>query len=514
MSARSDAVAGIRTQAAREFTQQSGAHETPGFQEVMAEQLARTPWLLLSMAVHAIVIALLFLIPVEAPPSAPPVATVLAVAPEDRIDEREKPIETPEVEATDPSDVVELAPSLDDQPPSPHELDCVEDYVPSDHFDPAMASAVGLGSAGPAGYAGRRPGGRPRGGAGWHEHMEKALSWLRDHQDADGRWDCDAFMKHDQQGAPCDGRGDPLHDVGVTGLALLAFLGDGNTLRDGPYRDVVRAGVNWLRLQQDPDTGLIGTPDSHSFIYDHTIATLALCEAQGLSQYRTLRGPAQAAVRHLQAHRNPYGVWRYHPRSGDQDMSITGWAYLALASADGFGLEVDRRSFGFIDSFIDEMTDDHARVGYSERGGLSSRHAGAHEQRFPAERNECMTATGLLCQMLRKDATLDDAKRRKAELVARRQPVWESGAKGSSLDFYAWYYGTYAMYQIGGPLWETWSRSLGQAVLKHQRLDGNFAGSWDPVDAWGDDGGRVYSTAILALTLQAYYRYARTIGGR
>lgn len=514
MSARSDAAAGIRTQVRRQAPTQPDPHDGATFHELMREQLARTPWLLLSIAVHAVVIGLLFLIPAEPPPPAPPVAMVLATPSPERIEEPEKPVEIPKVEPTDPARLVELAPPSEDLPPALD--DCIEDvdFASSDHFDAAMANAVGLGSSGPAGYAGRRPGGRPRGGAGWHEHMEKALSWLRDHQDDDGRWDCDGFMKHDQQGAPCDGRGDALHDVGVTGLVLLAFLGDGNTLRDGPYRDVVRAGVNWLRLQQDQDTGLIGTPDSHSFIYDHTIATLALCEAQGLSQYRTLRGPAQAAVRRLQAHRNPYGVWRYQPRSGDQDMSITGWAYLALASADGFGLEVDRTSFGLIDSFIDEMTDEQARVGYCERGGLSSRHAGAHEQRFPAERNECMTATGLLCQMLRKDATLDDAKRRKAELVARRQPVWENGAKGSSLDFYAWYYGTYAMYQIGGPLWETWSRSVGQAVLKHQRLDGNFAGSWDPVDAWGDDGGRVYSTAILALTLQAYYRYARTIGGR
>ena len=512
MSARSEA--GIRTQVRRPSPTHPDPHDGATFHELMREQLARAPWLLLSVAVHTVVIALLFLIPAEPPPAAPPVTTVLAPSTPERIEEPEKPIEKPKIEPADPAQLLELASPSEDLPPAPNEDESVEDFVPSDHFDAAMTNAVGLGSAGPAGYAGRRPGGRPRGGAGWHEHMEKALSWLRAHQDSDGRWDCDAFMKHDRQGAPCDGRGDPLHDVGVTGLALLAFLGDGNTLRDGPYRDVVRAGVNWLRLQQDPDTGLIGTADSHSFIYDHAIATLALCEAQGLSQYRTLRGPAQAAIRHLQAHRNPYGTWRYQPRSGDQDMSITGWAYLALASADGFGLEVDRRSFGLIDSFIDEMTDDHARVGYSERGGLSSRHAGAHEKRFPADRNEGMTATALLCQMLRKDATLDAAARRKAEVIARRQPVWDNGAKGSSLDFYAWYYSTYAMYQIGGPLWETWSRSLGQAVLKHQRLDGNFAGSWDPVDAWGDDGGRVYSTAILALTLQAYYRYARTIGGR
>jgi hypothetical protein len=42
-----------------------------------------------------------------------------------------------------------------------------------------------------------------------------------------------------------------------------------------------------------------------------------------------------------------------------------------------------------------------------------------------------------------------------------------------------------------------------------QRGDGNFKGSWDPNGVWGEDGGRVYSTAILVLTLQADYRHAR-----
>jgi len=34
-------------------------------------------------------------------------------------------------------------------------------------------------------------------------------------------------------------------------------------------------------------------------------------------------------------------------------------------------------------------------------------------------------------------------------------------------------------------------------------------GSWDPVGPWGREGGRVYSTATMALCLQVYYRYQR-----
>ena len=49
-------------------------------------------------------------------------------------------------------------------------------------------------------------------------------------------------------------------------------------------------------------------------------------------------------------------------------------------------------------------------------------------------------------------------------------------------------------------------------LRRPQRQDGNFAGSWDPEpDVWGEDGGRVYMTAMGVLTLEAYYRYTRLI---
>ena len=70
-----------------------------------------------------------------------------------------------------------------------------------------------------------------------------------------------------------------------------------------------------------------------------------------------------------------------------------------------------------------------------------------------------------------------------------------------------WYYATHALYQMRGDSWTEWSKSLTPAVVKTQCDDGNRKGSWDPVGVWGEDGGRVYSTAILVITLEAHYRY-------
>ena len=46
-----------------------------------------------------------------------------------------------------------------------------------------------------------------------------------------------------------------------------------------------------------------------------------------------------------------------------------------------------------------------------------------------------------------------------------------------------------------------------RTLLAHQVKSGPAAGSWPPDDIWAQVGGRVYQTAICALTLEVYYRY-------
>ena len=61
----------------------------------------------------------------------------------------------------------------------------------------------------------------------------------------------------------------------------------------------------------------------------------------------------------------------------------------------------------------------------------------------------------------------------------------------------------------------TFWAALRKALLPHQRAKdaGCAAGSWEPVDRWGGEGGRVYATAINAMTLETTTRY-RVVPGR
>ena len=98
------------------------------------------------------------------------------------------------------------------------------------------------------------------------------------------------------------------------------------------------------------------------------------------------------------------------------------------------------------------------------------------------------------------------------DLMLRSLPEWD--VKGKTIDMYYWYYATYAMYQLGGEHWRKWKKAMQTAILPNQRKDGDYDGSWDPVGPWGYQGGRVYSTATMVLTLEVFYRYSRLLGAR
>jgi hypothetical protein len=119
-----------------------------------------------------------------------------------------------------------------------------------------------------------------------------------------------------------------------------------------------------------------------------------------------------------------------------------------------------------------------------------------------------MTAVAVLSRILC-GKSREDAKIVKGiEILGQNLPEWNK-PKNTKVDLYYWYYGTHAMFQYGGKNWQTWNRAMKNALLTSQRQGGCADGSWDPVDKWGMVGGRVYSTAIGALTLEVYYRYTR-----
>ena len=496
--------------------------EAETFGEALYEWMERAPWLVISGALHFVLFLVLVAIPwsVLEEQEEQIVSTQLETIPEPELDEPEEP-----VEVVEPEPLTETVPEVEVDQPMESEV-FTEELSTTPDGDPSLDTADPFDAADPAGVLGIGPGGRPGsggrfgtgrggpGGAPGARAVDLALRWLANHQDADGHWDADGFMKHDPASDRTDGAGYPTHDIGVTGLALLAFLGNGHTMIHGEYREVVRRGVKWLADEQDRESGLFGEEIGHAFLYDHAIASLAMCETFYLDRSTVLRSKVQRAMNYISRARNPYGVWGYSvPPDGTNDTSVTGWMVLALKSADDAGLRVDREAFTAAAQWFDEMTDPGTgRVGYRETGSTSSRVMGMNDQ-YPVEKGEALTSVALLCRFfLGQDPADTPAMEQHADLVVRTLPEWDP--EGLGCDMYHWYYGSYAMFQMGGDHWRRWRRAMEPAVIESQRNDGSARGSWDPVGPWGQPGGRVYSTAVMALCLEAYYRYGRILGGR
>jgi hypothetical protein len=386
-----------------------------------------------------------------------------------------------------------------------------------------LATAIGLGAGGHAG--GGAPRGKPGAGTRIMRRNEQAanfqkgeitvngaLRWLKQHQSPDGSWDCDGFSANcdHKRGAACGGRGSAVFDAGVTGLALLAFLGAGyDGVHGNEHQDVVRNGLKYLRSIQDAE-GCFGPTSDTRHTYAHACATIAMCEAYASTRQLPWRKSAENAVAYINRCQNTYKGWRYGKQPGDNDSSVTGWMLMALKAAKDAGIPVDPRTMKDGLAVIDLLTDtDTGRTGYTVRGEVPVRPVGS--TKWPASESESLTAVAMSARIFC-DASDSPLMKAGAELLAKKLPVWDE-AKGS-IDMYYWYYGTLAMFQMGGENWERWNKNLKTVVIDHQRTDkdGCLDGSWDPIDPWGEEGGRVYSTALMAMCLEVYYRYPRVFG--
>jgi hypothetical protein len=403
------------------------------------------------------------------------------------------------------------------------------------HDGPGVNDALGAGTG--AGYAQRF--GFPDGKGDPSGHLEPhrkpqatdsaviaALRWLARHQNADGSWSAQGFGRNCTNGG-CSGIGESDYDTGVTGLSLLAFLGAGYTSmsrddthmidpafpeRQLHFGETVKKGLQWLIAQQDPE-GCIGERGM-KHLYNHAIAALALSEGYGMSGLPILRGAAQKSIDFLVAAQNPGQGWRYSSRCGDNDTSVTGWAVMALKSAELSNLSFPSSAFAGALGWLTEATEKNGyyRVGYTSAGTGKVFVPGKNEQFAD---HASMSAVGVLSRIFIQKSQKEPALTA-VNFLAGDLPAWKPG----QVDFYYWYYASLALFQFDGPkgaFWSKWNEPMKSAILPHQKLAKNGCenGSWDSSeDRWGFEGGRVYATAINCLTLEVYYRYAHVFGAK
>jgi hypothetical protein len=215
---------------------------------------------------------------------------------------------------------------------------------------------------------------------------------------------------------------------------------------------------------------------------------------------------AKKAVTYLLAAQNPGKGWRYGPKCGDNDTSSTGLCVGALHAAELARLPVPRAAYDGARAWLDEATEvgAYGRVGYTHRGTGKVFIPGKNEN---FDHHETMTALGATSRLIidrnRKDPTLIGG----CSLLLVDMPSFKENA----VDFYYWLHASQALFQLDGPSgkkWQAWNIEMKRVLVAAQNKPaaGCLGGSWEPVDRWSAEGGRVYATAVNALTLETYYR--------
>jgi hypothetical protein len=328
--------------------------------------------------------------------------------------------------------------------------------------------------------------------AGGNKHTERAVTgalvWLANHQMPDGSWNLQRYTTKCRDNT-CTGQGQVTADAGATAMGVLPFLAAGQTHKTkGPYRGNIGNAVNWLIRQQEPSGNL--AKNCVQPMYSHGLATIALCEAYGLSGDRNIGAAAQGAVNYIiNAQNKNDGGWRYNP--GDAgDTSVVGWQIMALKSAQMAGLSVGGSMFAGASKWLDSVQSGPYNSLYAYQPGQGH--------------SNTMTSVGLLCRQYL------GAKRADQMMTEGTKYLLGNLPEAQMPNIYYWYYASQVLHNMNGYEWDQWNRRMRKILIDTQVKDSSTCanGSWNPNgDLWGSRGGRVMQTALSALTLEIYYRY-------
>ena len=330
-----------------------------------------------------------------------------------------------------------------------------------------------------------------------------ALGWLKRQQQSAGNWQL-------HQGYPNAGLSVIRTDTGATALALLPFLGAGHSPTDGEHHEVVAKGIQWLVGIQKADGNFHDHDElgRQTAFYAHSQATIAICEAYLMSGNADLQDSAERAVGFLLASQQPVtGGWKYRPLDADSvaDLSVTGWAMMALHSARAAGIAVPDESFKRASTFLDSV---------SEQDGERYK----YEPTDPPSRvSIAMTAEGLLCRQFLGATRSETSIANGIEFLLdeNNRPQWAAGRR----NVYAWYYVGHVIHNSDEIRFREWYSSTALLIVDSQTKTGttrrgkDVRGSWHPEKPIGSPheysqkAGRLYLTSLCTLILELPFRY-------
>lgn len=329
--------------------------------------------------------------------------------------------------------------------------------------------------------------------------MDRALAYLASQQAADGRF-------------PSISVAQPA----ITSLGVLAFLSRGHQPGVGPYGDALERAVNFVLSHQrkdgllsfhEPENHFVEKGASHTAMYNHAISGLMLSEVYGVAAGEQAARIHPAIVKALEFTRAmqtqtkrvalDHGAWRYYARLNhhtpiDSDLSVTSWQLMFYRSARNAEFDAPK-------SHTDEALAFVKRCFQPDKGTF---HYGLHGLHGPTP-SRGLAGCGILSLSLGGRHQTPEA-RAAGDWILER-PFDRFGQLHGFRDrfFYAAFYCSQGMFQLGGKYWKEFYPPLTRTLIASQEADG----SW-PLEPWSNDHrfGDNYTTALAVLALTPPYQ--------
>lgn len=323
---------------------------------------------------------------------------------------------------------------------------------------------------------------------------QAGLQYLADHQDAGGYWRADVGFKVNADYSST--KSDVAH-VGITALAIMAFLSQGHVPRRGKYGKVVAKAVDYLVLASN-ENGYLS--DNGTKMYSHAFATLALAEVYGMTRSKEVRKTLQRSIDLICQCQNREGGWRYKPFAQESDMSITVCQVMALRAARNSGIYVQKNVIRDAVDYVRNSDNRRSDGRRNRQWAWRNMDDGVfkYQMRRNARASFALTAAGVTTLYgagIYKDPLLSRGLNYMRENLRDFNATW----KGHYFFYYGNYYAVQAFYYAGGKLWNDYYRQISKVLLDFQSTDGSWPNHTGP--------GTNFSTAVATLILSIPYQY-------
>ena len=332
------------------------------------------------------------------------------------------------------------------------------------------------------------------GNAECEDAVLKSLRWLKKTQNKDGSWT-------------------DKHQVGMTGLALLTYLGHCETAQSVEFGGSVLAAITYLVDLSMKNNGKLASDfKNNHWCYEHAIGVYALAEAYTLctisfkENIHGLEDAVASSGQFLINSQHQGGGWDYgysenSTRGGD--VSIVGWHLQALKACKLSGID-----------FKNLTKCAKNGLAYLERMQLPSGALGYTAPRLHSGQDgTTLAAVGALCAQIWK-STATKLARKSVKFIDQEIALdWD----GPDSDLYGHYYAVQAMINHGGPEWDRYNKTFRDQLLTHQKPNGSFLpvnkGQQKSVNAVAasfagpSPFATHYRTCLATLMLESYYRF-------